>query len=225
MPHRRAPSWLLRLITGNGILSPFSNTMWISIVCASSWLVATLTARNAFSTAPSTPVGVGYIVWAWIQYVLILAFYTYKFLENLYVAIWPELWWSLRILSDKRKRHIAKSAEATAVRYLDALDLFLAYPFVQSLLIHALVETDPTVFTALDADSLSWNRLGRYLALSTFLQNGIGFSALLSSVVYVDLSAAFISFYGTLINWSLLGVIAGSIAKSSDKFRELLLGE
>ncbi len=224
-----------RLGTGEGPLSPFSSVMWTTVIEASIWVLAVLTSRNAFGVDPDAVPTAWTIAWAWILAAVSLAFYLYKFLENVSMLFWPGQWWVIKTLSYRQLRRLlgksasgavgeeddAASPPQSPISYLDALDLYTAFAFALSLTINAVYESDVSSYTGVPSPALSIQRISRFWALTLFLQNGVGFSGLLSSRFYSDVVAALVAYFGGLVGWSVVGVVV-SVLVSGDPMADLL---
>lgn len=154
-------------VSGNGPFSTFSSIPWASIVTLALWLLLGVTGR----TSP-LPANTGEIAWAWTLALLAYAFYIYKIIENVYVVLDPEKWWTYAYLPRKRRREILQTASIS-----DLLDLlFVSAYAANGLFMHALFETDPTTILALASTSSAFIRLLRISPMIAFAGFGTGFT-------------------------------------------------
>ena len=99
------------------------------------------------------------------------------------------------------------------------LYLALTYPFITSLLIYGLYETDPEGFSAGSDPSLAIVRLARFWSLASLVQNGTGFTVIGPRSWDTELVVSLLAKYYFLVNLLVVSVVVSRTLDYTVKHR------
>lgn len=107
----------------------------------------------------------------------------------------------------RRQRRLVSRAANLEI----ALLLFVLYPFAVSLIAYGLYEASPVAFQNLGGISTPLERLARFWALASLVQNGTGFTLIQPDVWYSELLFSLIGKFYALVDLLVVSIVLSDV--------------